>query len=48
MTAATLVLSARNRFERLFDALIDPARRERAMLIVLGNRQEQPGHPQRS
>jgi hypothetical protein len=33
MTA--LVLSARNRFERLFDALVDPARRERTMLVVL-------------
>jgi 4-amino-4-deoxy-L-arabinose transferase-like glycosyltransferase len=33
MTA--LVLSARNRFERLFDALVDPARRERTMLIAL-------------
>jgi len=33
MTA--LVLSARNRFERLFDALVDPARRERTMLLVL-------------
>ena len=33
MTA--LVLSARNRFERLFDALVDPARRERTMLAVL-------------
>src|ERR1700688_1107465 len=35
MTAATLVLSARNHFERLFDALVDPARRERTMLAVL-------------
>ena len=33
MTA--LVLSARNLFERLFDALVDPARRERAMAVVL-------------
>jgi len=33
MTA--LVLSARNRFERLFDALVDPARRERTMVVVL-------------
>ena len=33
MTA--LVLSARNRFERLFDALVDPARRERTMLAML-------------
>jgi 4-amino-4-deoxy-L-arabinose transferase-like glycosyltransferase len=33
MTA--LVLSARNRIERLFDALVDPARRERTMAIVL-------------
>src|SRR5580658_3453016 len=35
MTAATLVLSARNRFERLFDALVDPARRERTMVVAL-------------
>jgi 4-amino-4-deoxy-L-arabinose transferase-like glycosyltransferase len=33
MTA--LVLSAGNRIERLFDALVDPARRERTMLVVL-------------
>jgi hypothetical protein len=33
MTA--LVLSARNCFERLLDALVDPARRERTMLVVL-------------
>jgi 4-amino-4-deoxy-L-arabinose transferase-like glycosyltransferase len=33
MTA--LVLSARNLFERLFDALVDPARRERTMAVVL-------------
>jgi 4-amino-4-deoxy-L-arabinose transferase-like glycosyltransferase len=33
MTA--LVLKARNRFERLFDALVDPARRERTMLVAL-------------
>ena len=33
MTA--LVLSVRNRFERLFDALVDPACRERTMLVVL-------------
>jgi 4-amino-4-deoxy-L-arabinose transferase-like glycosyltransferase len=33
MTA--LVLKARNRFERLFDALVDPARRERTMIVVL-------------
>ena len=33
MTA--LVLTARNRFERLFDALVDPARRERTMIVVL-------------
>jgi hypothetical protein len=31
----TLVLSARNRFERLFDALVDPVRRERTMAVVL-------------
>src|ERR1700686_3861320 len=35
MTAAAVVLSARNRFERLFDALTDPARCERTMLLVL-------------
>jgi 4-amino-4-deoxy-L-arabinose transferase-like glycosyltransferase len=35
MTAAVLVISARNRIERLFDALVDPARRERTMLVVL-------------
>jgi 4-amino-4-deoxy-L-arabinose transferase-like glycosyltransferase len=35
MTAAALVLSARNRIERLFDALVDPARRERTMVAVL-------------
>ena len=33
MTA--LVLKARNLFERLFDALVDPVRRERTMLAVL-------------
>ncbi|HWX85597.1 MAG TPA: glycosyltransferase family 39 protein [Xanthobacteraceae bacterium] len=33
MTA--LVFSARNRIEHLFDALIDPARRERTMVVVL-------------
>jgi hypothetical protein len=27
--------TARNRVERLFDALLDPARRERTMLVVL-------------
>jgi hypothetical protein len=27
--------TARNRVERLFDALVDPARRERTMLVVL-------------
>ena len=32
MTA--LVLKARNRFERLFDALVDPARRERTMVVM--------------
>lgn len=31
-----MVLVARNRFERLFDALTDPTRCERAMLVVLG------------
>jgi 4-amino-4-deoxy-L-arabinose transferase-like glycosyltransferase len=35
MTASTLVLSARKQIERLFDALVDPARRERTMLVVL-------------
>jgi Dolichyl-phosphate-mannose-protein mannosyltransferase len=35
MTAAAFFLSARNRFERLFDALTDPARCERTMLLVL-------------
>ena len=35
MTAAALVRSARNRVERLFDALTNPARRERTMLAVL-------------
>ncbi len=27
--------TARNRVERLFDALVDPTRRERTMLVVL-------------
>ena len=35
MTAAAFVLSARNRFERLFAALTDPMRCERTMLVVL-------------
>src|ERR1700681_3718342 len=35
MTAASWVLSASNRFERLFDALTDPARCERTTLMVL-------------
>jgi 4-amino-4-deoxy-L-arabinose transferase-like glycosyltransferase len=35
MTAAAWVLNARNRFERLFDALVDPARCERVMLGAL-------------
>jgi 4-amino-4-deoxy-L-arabinose transferase-like glycosyltransferase len=35
MTAAAWALNARNRFERLFDALTDPARCERTMLGVL-------------
>jgi 4-amino-4-deoxy-L-arabinose transferase-like glycosyltransferase len=35
MTAAAFVFSARTRFERLFDALTDPARCERTMLVVL-------------
>jgi Dolichyl-phosphate-mannose-protein mannosyltransferase len=35
MTAAEFVSSTRNRFERLFDALTDPSRCERAMLLVL-------------
>jgi hypothetical protein len=37
MTAAALVLSARTRIERLFDALVDPARREHTMLVVLAS-----------
>jgi hypothetical protein len=35
MTAAALVLSARNHFEHLFNALVDPARRERTMAVAL-------------
>jgi hypothetical protein len=35
MTAAAWALNARNRFERLFDALSDQARCERAMLVML-------------
>src|SRR5258708_6275975 len=35
MTAAALALSTRNRVERLFDALVDPARCERTMVAVL-------------
>ena len=35
MTVAAHVLSARNLIERLFDALVDPARRERTMVAVL-------------
>ena len=35
MTAAALILSIRHRCERLFDALTDPARCERTMLVVL-------------
>ena len=35
MTAVAFVLSARNRIERLFDVLVDPARCERTMLVVL-------------
>ena len=35
MTAAEFVSSTRNRFERLFDALTDPARCERTVLVVL-------------
>jgi 4-amino-4-deoxy-L-arabinose transferase-like glycosyltransferase len=34
MTAAVLFISARNRIERLFDALVDPTRRERTMFVV--------------
>lgn len=37
MTAAGLVLSIRNRLERLFDALTDPSRCERTMLAVLAS-----------
>jgi 4-amino-4-deoxy-L-arabinose transferase-like glycosyltransferase len=36
MTKAEFGLLARNRFERLFDALIDPARCERVMLLLFG------------
>jgi 4-amino-4-deoxy-L-arabinose transferase-like glycosyltransferase len=36
MTTSEFVLLARNRFERLFEALIDPARCERAMLLLFG------------
>jgi 4-amino-4-deoxy-L-arabinose transferase-like glycosyltransferase len=35
MTVATPFLSAQNRLERLFDALVDPVRRERTMAVVL-------------
>jgi Dolichyl-phosphate-mannose-protein mannosyltransferase len=35
MTTTELVLRARNRIERIYDALIDPARSERTMLLVL-------------
>jgi 4-amino-4-deoxy-L-arabinose transferase-like glycosyltransferase len=35
MTAAQLVFVSRSRFERLFDALVDPARCERVMALVL-------------
>jgi Dolichyl-phosphate-mannose-protein mannosyltransferase len=35
MTTAALVLSARKQIERLFDALVDPARGEHTMLVVL-------------
>ncbi len=35
MTSAEFVRLARNRFERVFDALVDEARRERAMLLLL-------------
>jgi 4-amino-4-deoxy-L-arabinose transferase-like glycosyltransferase len=35
MTTAEFVHSARNRFERLFDALMDPARSERTMVFAL-------------
>ena len=35
MTAAALVVPLRNLIERLFDALVDPARRERTMVVVL-------------
>jgi hypothetical protein len=36
MTTVELVRSARHSVERLFDALVDPARRERTMLLLLG------------
>src|SRR5215472_11752223 len=35
MTAASFVLTARSRFERLYDALVDPARCERTVLRLL-------------
>jgi 4-amino-4-deoxy-L-arabinose transferase-like glycosyltransferase len=35
MTVASLARPARNPFERIFDALIDPARSERTMLVLL-------------
>jgi hypothetical protein len=35
MTVASVARSNRNPFERIFDALIDPARSERAMLLLL-------------
>ncbi len=37
MSTADLVRLSRNPFERLFDALIDPARRERVAVFVLGS-----------
>ena len=35
MTAASFAQRTRNPFERIFDALIDPARSERTMLCLL-------------
>ena len=35
MTVASLARPNRNPFERVFDALIDPARSERTMLVLL-------------
>jgi 4-amino-4-deoxy-L-arabinose transferase-like glycosyltransferase len=37
MTAADLVRLTRNRFERVFDALVDPLHGERVMVLMLGS-----------